>query len=94
MNDAATEKDASEFKQLVTDGDRWDWILDKVRENYENGVKNSFKIMLDNDDTVVVFISDSDLCDDFGYFHFDDYIGQRPGIVSLLDALGVDSKYA
>lgn len=77
------------WNAIKTDVDRWGYVLSH---------KNELGIMLDNDDTCVVFhpelIPDSieDIDDLPELNEFDEWIGNSPGLDALMEVLGIDAN--
>jgi hypothetical protein len=65
---------------LMDDENRWRW----VKENQDE----DFTLMLDNDDTFIVFGDPEDP----ESLDFDDYIGWSDGVVQLLNSVGIESQ--
>ncbi|MBL4753743.1 MAG: hypothetical protein JKY52_09160 [Flavobacteriales bacterium] len=68
------------LKDLKTDKQKWQFIID---------VKPLLEVVLDNDETWVQVKGD----DDCGWVAFDKSVGSMPGIVPLLEAIGISVDY-
>ena len=64
------------FKKCKNDVERWKWLIDN---------KEGFTIILDNDDTMVVFKEGE-------VIHLDCYLGNSEGIECLLKIIGIKSR--
>jgi hypothetical protein len=77
-----------ELASLSTDTEKWEWLMYHRAKN--------FIVNLDNDETFVTIFNcpcDDGCCDNCqGAVIFDDYIGNSPGIASLLDAVDIRAE--
>ncbi len=70
-----------EFNSLENDKARWGFVL---------AHKSKLRLELDNDDTMVIDDNASD-DDENNYGSFDDYVGWSDGVITLLNAIGLDA---
>ncbi len=77
-----------ELASLSTDTEKWEWLMYHRAKN--------FIVYLDNDDTTVSVANcpcEDGCCDNCqDSVSFDDYIGNSPGIASLLDAVDIRAE--
>lgn len=69
--------------------------LNKARLDYERWKivlenKDVLKLILDNDDTLIVF-KDYEYSED-DYWSFDEYIGWADGLFTMLDVVGIEAE--
>lgn len=69
-----------ELRALKSDAKKWKWLQKHQGEG--------LLVLLDNDDTFVVDINN----DNADSVHFDDYIGNSPGVTVLLGLLGIKNE--
>jgi len=67
-----------------TDKDRWEWLL-------KQSCMGCWIIMLDNDLTYIRDELDED--NEWDGVRFDEYIGNGPGIVTLLQVIGLKAEH-
>ena len=69
-----------QFKDLETDKEKWLFVIES---------RSLLEVVLDNDETFVQAKGD----EDSGWIKFDKSVGSMPGIVPLLEAIGVGVEY-
>ena len=70
-----------EFNKLENDKVRWGFVL---------AHKSKLRLSLDNDDTMVIDDNASEE-DENNYGSFDNYVGWSDGVITLLNAIGLDA---
>lgn len=70
---------AEVFNKFKYDVEKWKWLIENKNVEYT--------VMLDNDDTFVVFGDDDEMIGQFS-----DYIGWSDGVCYLLEALGINHE--
>ena len=63
---------------------------DKARWGFVLANKSKLRLSLDNDDTMVIDDNASE-DDENNYGSFDDYVGWSDGVITLLNAIGLDA---
>tara|TARA_R110000772_G_scaffold260261_1_gene378179 strand:- start:359 stop:598 length:240 start_codon:yes stop_codon:yes gene_type:complete len=70
-----------DFNKLENDKARWGFVL---------ASKSKLRLSLDNDDTMVIDDNASE-DDENNYGSFDNYVGWSDGVITLLNAIGLDA---
>ena len=70
-----------EFNKLENDKSKWGFVL---------AHKSKLRLSLDNDDTMVIDDNASE-DDENNHASFDDYVGWSNGVITLLNAIGLDA---
>ena len=70
-----------DFNKLENDKARWGFVLAN---------KSKLRLSLDNDDTMVIDDNASE-DDENNYGSFDNYVGWSDGVITLLNAIGLDA---
>lgn len=63
--------------KLLNDKQKWVWV--------KNNQDKEITVILDNDDTFIMFSDE----EDFEIIYFDNHIGNAPGINDLLDLMNI-----
>ena len=73
-----------EFDELNNDKERWLWVLEN---------KDKVFIELDNDITLVSSTIECEDGEEVEYTSFDEFLGNKDGVLDLLQALGINADF-